>query len=267
MQIKLAAIDLDGTLLRDDMTISEYSKRIIREVVNRNVRIVIATGRMFDSARIKAEELELGDVPIICYTGAWVILSLSGKPLIKEGIDVSVATKIFALAKENNWLAHSFYDDQIYLPKPDPSEEKYQKYRTKKVKYLGEKFYHPDDKPTRIIFASPDELIRKKIRAVMEENFGEKVDVVFPGDDFVDVHKKGINKGRALHKLCNLWGIERENVIAFGNTENDISMMKFAGQSWAVANADPVALEAADEICASNEEDGVAKTLEALILK
>lgn len=101
----------------------------------------------------------------------------------------------------------------------------------------------------------------------MKKNFGDEIDVVFPGDDFVDIHKKGINKGWALAKLCNLWNLSKEEVISFGNTENDISMMKFSGQSWAVANADKVALLAADNICDSNEKDGVAHVLESLFIK
>ncbi len=267
MQIKLVAIDLDGTLLRDDMTISAYSKGVIEKIAKQGVHIVIATGRMFDSAQEKTNQLGLGDIPLICYTGSWIMYSQSGKPLVQEGVDAETTKKILAIAKENDWLVHTFYNDQIYLPIPHPSEEMYQKYRSKKVKYLGEKFYYPEEKSTRIIFASPDISLRHQIRNIMEKNFGNEIDVVFPGDDFVDIHKKGINKGWALAKLCNLWNLSKEEVISFGNTENDISMMKFSGQSWAVANADKVALLAADNICDSNEKDGVAHVLESLFIK
>ena len=78
MELKLAAIDLDGTLLRDDMTISPYTKDVAAEAAKR-LRIVVATGRMFDSAREKARLLGLGDVPVICYTGAWTGLAESGR--------------------------------------------------------------------------------------------------------------------------------------------------------------------------------------------
>ena len=87
MQIKLVAIDLDGTLLRDDMTISAYSKGVIEKIAKQGVHVVIATGRMFDSAQEKANQLGLGDIPLICYTGSWIMYSQSGKPLVQEGID------------------------------------------------------------------------------------------------------------------------------------------------------------------------------------
>lgn len=267
MQIKLAAIDLDGTLLRNDMTISDYSKNVIQKIAKQGVHVVIATGRMFDSAQEKANQLALGDIPLICYTGAWIMFSQSGRALIQEGITAETTKKILAIARENHWLAHTFYNDQIYLPAPHPSEEIYQKYRSKKVKYLGEKFYHPEEKSTRIIFASLYESVRYQIRERMEKSFGEEIEVVFPGDDFVDVHKKGIDKGWALSRLCKWWNLSKEGVVSFGNTENDISMMKFSGQSWAVSNADKVALLAADHICGSNENDGVARVLESLFIK
>lgn len=261
MKIKMAAIDLDGTLLHDDMSLSDFSKDIIRKAEHRGIHIVLATGRMFDAARPKAEELGLSDTPLICYTGAWIMMSRSGRPIWQDGIDISVAEKILLTAREKGWLVHTFFDDQIYLPEPNKTEAKYKKYRTKAVAYLGNAFYHPKKKPTRLIFADGSEAVRREIRRVIETNFSDEVEVVFPGDDFVDVHKKGVSKGTALQKLCNMWDISLSEVIAFGNTENDVSMLKMAGISYAVKNADEYACSAAGNICDSNENDGVAKVL------
>lgn len=118
---------------------------------------------------------------------------------------------------------------------------------------------------TRVVFADPSEEERGRIRAFLESRFGEEITVVYPGDDFVDVHKKGIDKASALSFLAERRGIRREEIMAFGNTENDVPMLRYAGVSYAVANADAVAKEAAGHICASNEEDGVAKVIEELV--
>lgn len=171
MKIKMAAIDLDGTLLHDDMSLSDFSKDIIRKAEHRGVRIVLATGRMFDAARPKAEELGLSDTSLICYTGAWIMMSRSGRPICQDGIDISVAEKILLTAREKGWLVHTFFDDQIYLPEPNKTEAKYKKYRTKAVAYLGNAFYHPKKKPTRLIFADGSEAVRREIRRVIETNF------------------------------------------------------------------------------------------------
>jgi HAD superfamily hydrolase (TIGR01484 family) len=70
MSIRMIAIDLDGTLLHDDMTISSYSRDVIKKASEEGFKGVIATGRMWNSARKKMEVLELGNVPVVCYTGA-----------------------------------------------------------------------------------------------------------------------------------------------------------------------------------------------------
>lgn len=266
MAVRLIAIDLDGTLLHDDMTISDYSRNVIKKAQAQGYEIVVATGRMWDSARKKAEILHLGNVPLICYTGAWIMMSETGEPVRQDGLSPDLASEILLESKRRGWNATSFMDDVIYMDKPNGTEEKYQKYRSKKPVYIGEKFYHPDKLVTRIVFADPSLKKRLAIRQVVEEKFKGQVDVVFPGDDFVDVHKKGINKAAAVRFLCDKKGITPEEVMAFGNTENDVPLLQMAGLSYAVSNADKVAKEAARAICPSNEDDGVAKTIEKVLL-
>lgn len=266
MAVRLIAIDLDGTLLHDDMTISDYSRNVIKKAQAQGYEIVVATGRMWDSARKKAETLHLGNVPLICYTGAWIMMSETGEPVRQDGLFPDLASKILLESKRRGWNATSFMDDVIYMDKPNGTEEKYQKYRSKKPVYIGGEFYHPDKLVTRIVFADPSLEKRLAIRQVVEEKFKGQVDVVFPGDDFVDVHKKGINKAAAVRFLCDKKGITPEEVMAFGNTENDVPLLQMAGLSYAVSNADEVAKEAARAICPSNEEDGVAKTIEKVLL-
>lgn len=267
MDFTIAAIDLDGTLLHDDMTISGYTRDIIKRVEEKGVRIVIATGRMWSSARPLAKYLSLGDVPVICYTGAWIVTGESETVLLKEGIPKETAKGILAMAKEKGWIIQISYEDTIYGDAPFEGAEKYQKYRTGKTVYLGDALYHPDYDPTRLILIEPSLEKRKEIRKTVEDKFGDVVDVVFPGDDFVDVHKKDVSKGSALKKLCNLWGEKPSTIVSFGNTENDVSMLTLSGLSYAVANADAIAKRAADRVCLLNNKDGVAKVLEELFLR
>lgn len=266
MSIRLIAIDLDGTLLHDDMTISEYSRDVVRRAMEKGYHIVIATGRMWDSAKPKVDLLHLGNVPVICYTGAWIMMSETGEAIWQDGIDPTLATEIFLEAKEKGWAPTGFWGGHIYMEKPTGTEAKYQKYRTQKPIYLGDDFYHPKEKVTRIVFADPTQEGKDAIRKDLEEKFAGKIDVIYPGDDFVDIHKKGINKAKALQYLMKELHIQPEEVMAFGNTENDVPMLQMAGRSYAVANADDVAKQAAKELCESNEDDGVAKMIEQELL-
>ena len=265
MAIKLAAIDLDGTLLHDDMTVSAYSRAIIQQAA-RNIRIVVATGRMFDSARAKANLLELPDMPVICYTGAWVGMSVSGQMLAREGLSIPLAGRILDDARRFGWSVQSYIDDEICMPGPSETEEKYRKYRAKAPRYLGDAFYHPETAPTRLIIAEADPARRNEIRAYLNETYGEEVDMVYPGDDFLDIHKKGVSKAAALLRLCADWHIAPAEMVSFGNTENDASMLRAAGRSYAVANAEPEAKAAAKEILPyTNNEDAVAKKIAELL--
>lgn len=265
MQIRLAAIDLDGTLLRDDMTVSDYTKDIIQKAAEK-IRIVVATGRMFDSARARVRLLGLPDMPIICYTGAWTGMSVSGKILLREGLTPDIAEKILADAREEGWDIQSYIDDDICLPAPSPAEEKYRKYRAKPARYLGEEFYHPKTAPTRLIIVEEDAAKKEEIRNFLAARYGDAVELVYPGDVFLDIHKKGVSKARAVERLAAEWGIGAEEIVSFGNTENDASMLRFAASSYAVANAEPEAKAAAKEILPfTNEEDAVAKKLAELL--
>ena len=76
--IQMIAIDLDDTLLRDDISVSDYTKQVLARALSRGVRIVIATGRMFQAARPWGKAIGLGDVPVICYTGSMTGLCESG---------------------------------------------------------------------------------------------------------------------------------------------------------------------------------------------
>ena len=178
MSIRMIAIDLDGTLLHDDMTISAYSREVIQKAIQKGYEIVVATGRMWDSARSKVSLLRLGNVPVICYTGAWIMWSETGEPILQDGLSADLASRVMLAARERGWEATAFWDNHIYMEKPNGSEAKYQKYRTQKPQYLGEAFYHPPMTVTRVVFADPSEEERGRIRAFLESRFGEEITVV-----------------------------------------------------------------------------------------
>ena len=107
---------------------------------------------------------------------------------------------------------------------------------------------------------------RDNIRKFLEDRFQDRISIVYPERIFIDIHKAGVSKANAIGVLAARWGLRPEQIAAFGNTENDISMLRYAGHSFAVANAEPVAKEAADKTIGSNNEDGVAHAI-ATILK
>lgn len=265
MTPKIAALDLDETLLHSDMTISEYSRNVIRQVQQKGIHVVIATGRMFSSACLKARELDIGNVPVICYTGAWIGLCESGTVLHKDSLPLSEARSVLALARRKGWMIQSYINDVLCLPEEGELEKRYSRYRSKPPVYLGEAFWEPAEAPTRLILIEADPKRRQRIREELSDHFGDAVDMVYPGDDFIDIHKKGVSKASALRILCRQWKIGMGETAAFGNSENDVSMLREAGWSYAVSNAEPAALAAARFHIESNDRDGVARVLETFL--
>jgi Cof subfamily protein (haloacid dehalogenase superfamily) len=263
--IQLAAIDLDGTLLHDDMTLGEYSISVIQKALKKGIKIVIATGRGWHSASAAAKALGLKGLPVICYSGAWIMDSDSGKALKKTTIPLPTAAKILDRAKKEKWTIFYSIDDAIYAPTELASSEDFKKYGNRKVIDAGENFYHPESSPIRLILAEKDEKKRESIKSALNRDFGQSISVVYPGDIFLDVREKSVNKADALRFIAGKLHISLQNAAAFGNTENDISMLKAVRYSYAVANAEEDVKKAAAAVCPSNNEDGVAIALEQLM--
>jgi hydroxymethylpyrimidine pyrophosphatase-like HAD family hydrolase len=97
------------------------------------------------------------------------------------------------------------------------------------------------------------------------ETVGEEAVVTWAGTRVVEISAAGVTKARALERLCARLGVQREEVVAVGDMENDLAMLAWAGHAVAVANAQQDVLDAADEVTASNLDDGVAQVLERLV--
>ena len=111
--MKLLAIDLDDTLLRDDNTVSDYTKEVLKKAQDKGIEVLIATGRMYQTAYPVAHRLGLGDVPMVLYSGG-VIQRVESKELIWErAIPPEVAHKVLAIAKEHNIYIQSYIDDEL----------------------------------------------------------------------------------------------------------------------------------------------------------
>ena len=106
--IELIAIDLDDTLLRDDISISEYTKAVLKRAQDRGVRVVIATGRMFQAARPWGQAIGLGDVPLVVYTGSMVARCESGEVLSYEPMELATAQEILDVGRAHGWYMQTY---------------------------------------------------------------------------------------------------------------------------------------------------------------
>lgn len=262
MPIKMIAIDMDDTLLRDDNTISEYTRQVLKKVMAKGIRIVIATGRMFQAARPAGKQIGLGDVPMVCYTGSLTGLCESGKVLRNVTIDLPLALEILDTVREHDWQAQTYIDDELYVPYRNQNVADYEKQCGVTAHVQGDAFYVPVKAPTKILVMEHDPQIMKEIETVMREKFGSLVNQVKSKPYFFEMNHLSCSKGNALRALADEWGISCEEIMTFGNGNNDVSMLSMTPWGFAVANASEDAKKAAAHETASNNEDGVAKAIE-----
>lgn len=267
--IQLIASDLDDTLLRDDLTISLENKQAVQAVMARNVVFTIATGRMFVSAAPYGLELGLPqDQPIICYNGA-LIKRLSGETIYEAPLSVELGTRIVQFGRERGWTVNAYFDDQLYVAEMNAQVESYLEIAQVEVEEVRDLVSFVKDgerELSKVLIVSDPEQTSERIGEIRQE-FGRSAQIVSSKRKFIEITSPDADKGRALSWLAQSMGIRHEQVMAIGDSNNDVSMLKMAGVGVAVANAVDSAKQAAEHVTASNNEHGVGKAIRDFVLR
>lgn len=263
--MKLLAIDLDDTLLRDDNTVSDYTRTVLKKAQDKGIEVLIATGRMYQTAYPVAHRLGLGDVPMVLYSGG-VIQRVESKELIWErAIPPEVARKVLAIAKEHNIYIQSYIDDELLVHSETEFSRLYEEITGAKAVYIGDALYDPQKGASKLLVVEAPERMQQVIELLSRE-VGDVVDLVRSKVNFLEIVAPHVSKGEALAFMGKRLGIGLEDMVSFGNSENDISMLQVTGHSVAVGNAEEHVMIIAKEVCDTNENDGVAKWIDANVL-
>lgn len=269
--IELIALDLDGTLLTDNGKIPEENIKILTKFARSNVIIALSSGRMADCVSPVANILGI-DCPLIVYNGAMVRAKKNqGRKIIYHNpLPPGYGDEILDYCVENRFHLNYYLNDVLYAQK-DKSLEKYALIYSKQT---GAKFHFLKDikklkgnSPTKLILITDvhsDD--RSRTRDFQYEYFwktqAEKVNLFKTNPEYLEFLNKNADKGIGLKKLSEFYGIERDKIIAFGDGENDIEMLKFAGTGVALSNAKEKVKRSADYVAEyDNNEAGVAKFL------
>jgi hypothetical protein len=261
---RLAAIDLDGTLLRTDATVSTRSRTALDAAQAAGIDIVLVTARSPRSVRIIAADLGLG-AAALCANGATVYDLDADAILQHRPLQVDIAHRVVRGLRERvPGIAFAWELELRFGSEPE--------YETRRD---GARWPRPDDTYPPCDVLEWREPMTKLLARVPEADLlpvldaartlcGTDAEVTLTGDTFVEVIAAGVGKEVALAELARERGVPREQVVAFGDQLVDAAMLRWAGLGVAVANATEFALEAADEVTTSNDDDGVALVLERL---
>ncbi|HHT46541.1 MAG TPA: HAD family phosphatase [Firmicutes bacterium] len=267
MKYKLLALDLDHTLLNKDNQISSRNIEAIRAVVDRGVMVTLATGRMFLSALPYAEELGI-DLPLITYHGALIKQAGSGQILKHCPVPFEMALEILRLGEESNFHLNLYFNDRLFVKEENDKTRYYQQIASIPLETVGDLssfLLQKGLEPTKLTIINMDGRLGE-IQQILEKKFKPHLSILQSRPFFLEITHRDATKGQALDFLANKEGILSEEIIAMGDSYNDIDMLQYAGLGVAVANAPREVQNVADVITLSNVEDGVAVFLEKHIL-
>jgi Cof subfamily protein (haloacid dehalogenase superfamily) len=273
MKYKLIAIDMDGTLLNSQHEISERNKVAIKSASEKGVKIVITTGRIFTSAKYYAKLLGI-TTPIIACNGAFISEYNKNNVLYDNPMRLDDCIEILNAAEEHGMYCHLYDNQNFYVRELKYSSQKYYEWNNRQKpedrinihidKNLTQLLKDKKPEIYKMVIIDEDKSKLSNFKEIIQNN--NNIEIVSSWHNNVEVMNKEVSKGNALYNLCKILDIRSEEVIAIGDNYNDASMFKYSGVSVAMGNAEIEIKEIADLVTDTNDNDGVGKAIENLVL-
>ena len=224
--------------------------------------VIVVTGRMVRSVRRFLDPAELGE-PVICYQGA-VVADVDGTWLRHEPIPLELAREVIGLIQAEGFGLNVYVDDVLYVSDVTREARDYAGFQHLQIHAVGNLLDWLDEPPTKLVcVGDPDALSGVEVR--MKAHFGDRLYISKSLPYFLEFAAAGVTKGAGLDFLAAHMGFTPEQTISFGDGENDVELVEWAGYGIAVENAHDRVKAVADWICPSAQEEGVAQVIESLL--
>jgi Cof subfamily protein (haloacid dehalogenase superfamily) len=257
------ACDLDRTLIWEDAALRPRTRAALERVRAAGLRVIVVTGRMFRSVRPYLEEAGLDD-PVVCYQGAVVAEPASGRFLRHEPIPLELAREVIAALQADDFHVNCYVDDQLFVARITPEAERYAAFQRLPVHRVGDLLEWLSAPPTKLVTIGDPEVL-DGLEARMKARFDGRLYISKSLPHFLEFASPEVTKASGLAFVSDHLGFTREATIAFGDGENDVELLQWAGYGVAVANAHERALAAADWVCPPADAEGVAQVIEAFL--
>ncbi|AGK96188.1 sugar-phosphatase [Clostridium pasteurianum] len=263
---KLIAIDMDGTLLKNDKTISKENFDAVQNARKNNVKVVLATGRPVKGIERYLKELNLvgEDEYAVTFNGALVQTTNSKHIIGKALLTLEDFHYLYNLSKELKVNIHAHTEEECITPKSS-------KYSILEAELnsisLKETDFNNLDKNTiivKVMFIDEEEILDRVIKSLPKELY-EKYTIVRSAPYFLEFLNKESNKGTGVKLLSEKLGIKQDEIICVGDADNDKHMIEYAGLGVAMGNADDKIKELANFVTKSNEDNGIAYIIDKFI--
>ena len=262
-QIKLVALDLDGTLLPDSRDSSPANLAAIERVQRQGVAVAICTGRPYSSADEVASRLGLTETPVVSYNGAVIRMPGGGETLRSITLEPHIAQGIVEDCIEQRLHLHYYLDGLMYVTRMSKWAWRY--YRRTGVAPIpaGDLRKFNGERPIKVLVVDELAKVAQMIPAFQQQYEG-RVYVTSSMPQYVEFLPLEATKAEALRWLANHYGLTMDQTMAIGDGLNDLPMIQSAGVGVAMAESNEALREAADYVTESQME-GVAEALDHFV--
>ncbi len=257
------ACDLDRTLIAEDLVLRPRTLRAIRAAREVGIRVIVVTGRMFRSVRPYLTQAGIEE-PVVCYQGAVVAEPVSGEFLRHEPIPLGLAREAIAAVEAEGFGLNCYVDDELYVASATPEARRYAEFQRLPIHTVGPLLEWLEEPPTKLVTIG-EPTVLDALEAQLKTRFDGRLYISKSLPYFLEFASPDVTKGSGMAFVAEHLGFRAEETVAFGDGENDVELLEWAGYAIAVANAHPRALALADHVCPPPEEEGVAQTIESYV--
>ena len=258
--IRLIATDMDDTLLAKDGSLHDRTVSALRAAMERGILVTLASGRMLPSVTPYAELIGV-NAPMILFNGALAYDHRTGETLFADTVPMEKAKAIARAAEEKNLYIQAYSQTAFYCEEKTEHTLRYTASVGVESTPVGKKLSgFIDFSPFKLLaIGNPAEIL--SAQAEMQQKFPDNMNFMQSKPHYLEIVSGGVDKGKALKALAAKLGVRRDEILAFGDGQNDVTMLQYAGHGYAMAGS------AADKlgVCKSApscDEDGVAQVIE-----
>lgn len=267
MKYKLIATDFDYTLANTPNLPSERTLKTLDRYMAQGGYFTICTGRMTHGVTHKMANVKI-NAPLICYDGAKIADYYTGKVYRHTPVPYDTTVETINCLNAKGFPFNLYYDEKLFVPLEYPFIDVYAKandvdyhVRSDMLSFIAD----GKKEPTKLVCIAHENVV-KQLEKDLSKLFAGKLSVTRSGAHFLELTAAAANKGNAVKFLAEMLNIPQSEVMCFGDSTNDISMIKYAGLGVCVGNGMEETKAAADLICDNCEDDGLAKIVEKYCL-
>jgi Cof subfamily protein (haloacid dehalogenase superfamily) len=264
-RIRLVALDLDGTLVGDDLVLRPRVREAVAAARANGVAVTIVTGRMFAAARPFARALGI-DGPMVCYQGAAIFDAASGATLRETPVRQDVTREVLQWAHDHGVHAQCYANDTLFIEQVNRFSKRYTDLARVEPVIVPSLRAAFADRPTIKIVIVDDADRADQHLAALRALLGERAYLTRSHAEFVEVVDPAVNKGEALAFVAQRYGVPLDATLAVGDAWNDVPLLDAAAVGVAMGSGPPELLARADHVVADVAHDGVAEAIEKYVL-